>query len=167
SRTNFSDVLRFALLEKYGGLWIDSTVFVVGDIPENAFRLPFYSAHHPWLSYIISSYKFGIVPHLWNTISYEILRQYGSFPSYFFVDMVMEIIYEKNEEARELIDAVSLENQDSLYLVDKLYQEADSSLFDKLIKTNNYFKLSYKNVTDEGLANSAPNSWYNFLFNLA
>ena len=35
--TTMSDVLRFALLEKYGGYWLDATVFFTGSIPEEYF----------------------------------------------------------------------------------------------------------------------------------
>ena len=32
SITNFSDVLRYALLTKYGGLWIDSTCYTTANL---------------------------------------------------------------------------------------------------------------------------------------
>ena len=37
SFTHLSDIIRADLLVKYGGLWIDSTMFVADDIPEEAF----------------------------------------------------------------------------------------------------------------------------------
>ena len=30
----YTDLMRFALLEHYGGTWIDATVYLSGDIPE-------------------------------------------------------------------------------------------------------------------------------------
>lgn len=34
---NFSDYLRFSLLNKYGGIWIDATVFLPHQIPDYCF----------------------------------------------------------------------------------------------------------------------------------
>jgi hypothetical protein len=42
SPTIFSDILRFALLSNYGGFWIDSTVYLSGEI-ENYAREPFFA----------------------------------------------------------------------------------------------------------------------------
>lgn len=41
SFTNFSDIVRCMLLARYGGLWVDSTMFFVQDIPEEWFDYPF------------------------------------------------------------------------------------------------------------------------------
>ena len=37
-----SDVLRFSLLERYGGYWLDATVFFTDDIPQEYFTRNFY-----------------------------------------------------------------------------------------------------------------------------
>lgn len=42
-RAQFADIIRIRLLATYGGLWLDSTVFVSKKIPENIFDLPFFS----------------------------------------------------------------------------------------------------------------------------
>ncbi|MCR5347975.1 MAG: capsular polysaccharide synthesis protein, partial [Fretibacterium sp.] len=41
--THLSDIIRFALLSQYGGLWLDSTVFVADRIPENVFTAEYYT----------------------------------------------------------------------------------------------------------------------------
>lgn len=41
--TTMSDVLRFALLSKHGGYWLDATVFFTGDIPEQFFSGEFFT----------------------------------------------------------------------------------------------------------------------------
>ncbi len=46
SWANFSDIVRNTLLAKYGGLWIDATVWVKGEIPlNNLSKLDFFSAN--------------------------------------------------------------------------------------------------------------------------
>lgn len=38
---HFSDILRLYLLKEYGGIWIDSTIFLSGKIPENVWAADF------------------------------------------------------------------------------------------------------------------------------
>ena len=45
--THFSDLVRMALLRKYGGLWVDSTVFVSRKIPREYLEMELYSIQ-PW-----------------------------------------------------------------------------------------------------------------------
>lgn len=42
-KPQFSDILRLMLLQKYGGIWIDSTIYETGKLPEEAFTLDFFS----------------------------------------------------------------------------------------------------------------------------
>ena len=34
THTHYSDIIRFLLIEKYGGLWLDGTTFLLGNIPD-------------------------------------------------------------------------------------------------------------------------------------
>ena len=34
TNTHFSDIVRFSLIKKYGGMWLDSTIFLLDDIPD-------------------------------------------------------------------------------------------------------------------------------------
>lgn len=40
---HLSDYIRISLLEKYGGLWLDSTIFCAKELPEDYFKLPFFT----------------------------------------------------------------------------------------------------------------------------
>ncbi len=40
---HFSDIVRVNLLNEYGGLWLDSTVFLTGAIPEDIFSADFFA----------------------------------------------------------------------------------------------------------------------------
>ena len=40
--TFFSDILRLFLLEKYGGIWIDATIFMSSEIPAYILKSPFF-----------------------------------------------------------------------------------------------------------------------------
>lgn len=34
SNTHYADIIRFLIIEKYGGLWLDGTTFLLGEIPD-------------------------------------------------------------------------------------------------------------------------------------
>lgn len=38
----FSDILRLFLLEKYGGVWVDATIFMSSEIPRSVLSSPFF-----------------------------------------------------------------------------------------------------------------------------
>jgi mannosyltransferase OCH1-like enzyme len=42
SNTHFSDIVRACLLADYGGVWVDSTVLFLSNIPENIANLPLF-----------------------------------------------------------------------------------------------------------------------------
>lgn len=45
SRTHFSDVLRLALLNEYGGIWIDATTLLTGELPSYITNTPLFVYH--------------------------------------------------------------------------------------------------------------------------
>lgn len=47
TRTFFSDLLRLALLEAYGGAWLDATILLSGPIPERYFDYDFFAFQLP------------------------------------------------------------------------------------------------------------------------
>lgn len=47
SRTQFSDVLRFALLAQHGGIWLDSTILCSGPLPDDAFDRELFTVSRP------------------------------------------------------------------------------------------------------------------------
>ena len=47
SRTHFSDIVRMYLLSRYGGMWIDATVLVTRDIPEEFFGMNYCTLRRP------------------------------------------------------------------------------------------------------------------------
>ncbi len=56
---HFSDYVRFALLEKYGGIWIDATVYMTGPIPADIVEAEFYA---PSISYWMNFSHDGQIP---------------------------------------------------------------------------------------------------------
>ena len=46
-KAQFTDIIRLALLDKYGGVWIDSTMFETGELPKEVFSSEFFTYKNP------------------------------------------------------------------------------------------------------------------------
>ena len=46
SITHLSDILRFNLLYKYGGIWLDATIYLTKEFDEDIYNYSFYTIHH-------------------------------------------------------------------------------------------------------------------------
>ena len=54
---HFADYLRVSLLEKYGGLWLDATIYCSQSIPESFFELSFFTLKSPYKLGYLSKYQ--------------------------------------------------------------------------------------------------------------
>ena len=98
TNTHFSDLIRLALLIKYGGMWIDATVFCSG-YPEYAFNTPLFmfqtreknddaTAAQSWF---ISSEKNEPILTLTRDLLYEYWRENDKLIHYFLIYFFMRI----------------------------------------------------------------------------
>lgn len=117
--TYFSDVLRFSLLEKYGGIWMDSTLFINHNFSIENFKKDFFTFKHGkqtdkhanhsvakfrWTSFCISATKGN------PAISFvkDFLVQYATnekhIVDYFVLDYVLNLCYQTLKEFHQTID---------------------------------------------------------------
>lgn len=65
---HFADYLRVSLIHKYGGLWLDATIFCSAPIPDSYFSIPFFSckskepdmryfSQKRWTSFVLGGFK--------------------------------------------------------------------------------------------------------------
>lgn len=87
---HFSDYLRITLLEKYGGLWLDATIFCSKPIPEDYFHFPFFTLKSPYKeSRYVSKYQ-------WVTFC---LGAWKNNQFYKFVKEAFEVYWLENDVA--------------------------------------------------------------------
>lgn len=170
--TNLSDIIRLGLLSKYGGLWIDATLFITRPLPADLFSLPFFSIkHHPvghfvsdgqWSSFCISAWRNH--PLILN--AFHILTDYWAHEDiqidYFFVDCAFDLLYHTDNASRLAIDAVPFTNENIYRLNCLLPLKYDEAQFTELTRDTYLFKLSWKTYTEAELTRD-PDSYYNHL----
>lgn len=91
----FSDIVRVCLLERFGGLWVDSTLLIAKEIPDSVFEYPMYNVKG------LKDFPFSRnVPDGLNWQSYFL----GSFPHSLFVTLLKEMLLKYTSDKLPLID---------------------------------------------------------------
>lgn len=159
---HFSDYIRYQLLYRYGGVWLDATLFVTQDIGRDGeFDYCLYSAHYKipqddnciahsrWVTPLFFSKEGN--GFMYNT--YKLFEQYHiqyqHCIDYLLIDYIMDYIVSENKEYAHMINSIPYNNED-FQLIYRLYTKPyDNEIFKKIMKSKTYFyKLTYKNVPD-------------------
>ena len=162
SKTHFADYIRIMLLAKYGGLWIDASILVTGDITDETER-PFYtikqrlkdSIHYVsdfrWTVSLIGcsescgKYMFSCLNALFDCY----LRKRTFFIDFFLFDYFIATMYEELPAIKELIDS-NEENCDSFYLLsENLNEKYDEAVMRYIVEQGKFHKTSWKHNYSE------------------
>ncbi len=168
---HFSDVLRSALLYRYGGWWIDSTIFVGRKIDKdffynNSFFTQKYGfkveAPYPdpaegrWATYLLKSpANMPLFKFIYDSWLFY-LDRHDQVLDYYLTDYMIAIAYDSFVWAKESIDSVPPNNLHTGDLM-AFYgnQEYDPEWMDTLTRDTQFFKMSYKaelsHFTPEGM----------------
>ena len=157
TKTHFSDLVRIKLLKEYGGIWMDSTVYISMPISYNELnQLLFtinefdsqsiYVSKARWSGYLIGGRDltlFNILDELLMTYWKENNKQLD----YFLLDYFIMMVYEKNSFICQLVDSNYADTK-ILYLQQLLsLEQAKEEILQILTDKNNKFhKLSYKTM---------------------
>ncbi|MBO0412385.1 capsular polysaccharide synthesis protein [Enterococcus hulanensis] len=171
SITHFSDILRFNLLKNHGGLWLDSTVYIAREIPDNLWLQPYYSSgpfvdnehFNVSLGEWSGFFQGGIKDHPFFCYMDEFFNSYWEkedvLIDYFLIDYAMRIaqrqgILTLNNFGR------NNRNSNMFNLQQKLNKEFEKSNWEEMLKDTFAFKLSYKQKISE-----SEGTYFDELFN--
>lgn len=154
SITNFSDVLRYALLTKYGGLWIDSTCYTTANLPDLN-NIPYYTSkqrkhddatyisRYRWASYLMGGMSNQIFVNERN-LFFEYLEKENRFVDYLLVDYFLNLIYSQSGTCREMMDKCPYYNENILEMASKLNDAYNDTLWNTILSMDTIHKLSWK-----------------------
>ena len=170
-RAHFSDIVRLALLSAYGGLWLDATIFLTGEIPE-------YCCDGDWFMYQRDdaqedkklwrrtyAYYFGWHKHfkvrvlnsiIWakkdNKVIMDLFQLLQSFwkeeehaPDYFFFQILFTEYMRVNEASNCEVKSDCIPNLLQMYLTGS-YQRYT---IESILNMTSLHKLSYKTITSK------------------
>lgn len=172
NKTTFSDILRLELLIKYGGLWIDATVFCTGNKlisqinNSNLFMYqilkPGFDGHtirfSSWLIYSKSNNEVLI---LTRYLMYEYFSSNKKLITYFLLHNFLEIAVSfYQEEYKNILPASSEAPHEMLF---KLFCRFDKSEYDFICSQSDFHKLTYKFNNEETFKDR---TFYHHIINL-
>lgn len=120
----FSDYIRFALMEKYGGWYLDATIYVTKIITKP--KDSFYSIKYDGLYFQIPRGKWSA--YLWYlpqdhplaSFVHQVFDDYWTnhdkIVNYFLIDCIVKTLYELNYEFKSQIDLLSCDNPNLFFL---------------------------------------------------
>ena len=148
SITHFSDIVRLALLFKYGGYWIDSTYFV--NTPLTKVKTSFHTLQlkecftnkHPFVKCIWSINFMAVTKNSFiATYGYHAIlfywKKYNSLIDYFFFDYIIHIAYYNVPEFKKMFEQIPIVSCNIFSLIKKLnseYNPSEICLFNKVGK---------------------------------
>jgi hypothetical protein len=155
SDTHLSDILRFGLLYRYGGMWLDATYYVTAPIPaELLTKRSFYSvkvpvptwhqdiAHGCWSANLLSGEAGNLVfRYLLNGL-YAYWQMQEQAIDYELMDYIIMVGYRNFPEITAAIDALQIDQPEVFSLRMMLNSRFDPDAYEKLLATTSFFKMN-------------------------
>lgn len=153
-----SDYVRASLLSNYGGIWVDSTMYFVRDIPDAAINNVFFTNHRTretsdgiciskarWNGQFLATNEthsriFEKMRRMWE----QYWTLFNSNIEYLMVDFFMARIFETDPEANQLLESVDINNNNLYKLTQNINTPYDEDLWQQLCQNEEFFKLTYK-----------------------
>ncbi len=173
---NFSDYLRVSLVGKYGGLWIDATVFCSYALPDEYFKLPFFSCKSQydencpyvskmrWTAFILGGQRNNMFFKYMKSAFDEYWLHHDCSIDYLLVDYLIVTAYNEIPYIKQLIDNVPINNphRDDLQMAMNLARPAED--FDNIVNTETVlYKLSWRETYSLTTADGKESVYSHFL----
>lgn len=149
----FSDYIRFSLMEKYGGWYLDATVYVTQPI-----KLPrgsFYSGRYAgfieqipqgkWTAYLWYLPKGHPLAQFVHRVFDDYWAHFDTIINYFLIDCIVRTFYECSPQFKAQIDSLTFDNPDLYFLQNAgLEEEYDEAGWKDKCSNNQFFKCNRK-----------------------
>ncbi|MBH9983914.1 capsular polysaccharide synthesis protein [Bifidobacterium asteroides] len=160
-----SDIIRVALLERYGGLWMDATVLQTSPIPEEVFKVPFWSVKNlngsfpysrrvpyalQWQSYFLASAPHALFVRAMKSFLLEYVHRYSTLIDYYLIFYFAHFLlsevpilrkeYENlqaNNQLCELLDPFLMRERSMSHLDVSTFQNTETIIY-KLSRHHQY-----------------------------
>ena len=163
SFTHLSDIIRVNLLAKYGGLWLDSAMFLANDLPDEVFATEYYTC-----KYIQSKYNVRVPKCKWvigifgarrksclfcfiAEMFSEYLKTHNKFLDFYLTDQILVTAFYNIPEVYNEWEKIPYNNPEwfSLYEECKDGKEWNPEFFAELASSTTIHRLTYKSEYDK------------------
>lgn len=185
----FADIIRLMLLEKYGGVWIDATMLLTGELPKEAFELDFFTykntlglcfdkvnnfkeleitcnhLNRPIMlpsTWFISSSSNNIIVSLWLKLLLEYWKYEDILIDYFIMDYFFVLLLLNNKICRKEFENIPNYLTTHVEVLQSVMPEDfDEELFEEIKSISPLHKLTLNYTPDK----SNTNRFYNKILN--
>lgn len=170
SWAHFSDIVRTSLLAKYGGLWLDATVWVSGKLPiEKILEKPFWSANSKsehrdsdvcfwtsgewnWSTWCMSvNHNNSILFSFISSIMQKTACLQKVWPDYVFQDYLIYYACRHSKTVCHDMESMIIANPKRNELAEQMGLIYNEETYKKLISSEFVFKLSFKTKLKEDI----------------
>lgn len=153
---HYSDIVRISLLAEYGGVWIDSTVFISQPIPDYLFSERFYTARSVdneafyfsrsrWVGYFITGAKDFPLFAFVRDMLFSYWKVTDRIIAYLLLDYLFDIACRYLPEVADTINALPNNNLLRGELMTRINEPFSAELFDRLEHGDTFLsKLSWR-----------------------
>lgn len=150
-----SDIVRFALLAKYGGFWVDACDFFLNDtFFKDAQHHSFYSVkgfenkikitRQLWSDGLLACGKGNKYPQLMLELLLAYCRQENYLIEYFLSSCFQNVAYIRLMNLRRMFDAYRFNNTDFFSIRWNFAAEYDEALYQRIVRENSVVNLTWK-----------------------
>ena len=150
SNIHFSDIIRVCLLDKYGGVWLDSTVLLTDKIPEDILKADFFAltgqGHLKNNNWFLKSNPNHILIKSIKKYLFEYWKQENKLFDYFIYHLFFDLMLERNENLMEEWKKIPIYYEEDCYDFGDVYlfKPYDEKIFNEVLKKTTFHKLKYK-----------------------
>lgn len=158
--THFSDIIRAELLKRYGGIWIDATVFCNKKIDLKPVSQIYTAKCSPtpksltlgrWTGFLIGDKKGSKLFSFMSEAFDQYWEKYDSLVAYLLIDYIIAIAYKHFPEVRKEYEQIPVNQTGLWYMLRKMNDQYDPNVWNQAIRNADYWKLSYKEEFNGGL----------------
>ena len=172
SFTLFSDILRFNLLKRWGGIWMDSTIFCVESLPTDYLTAPIFTAksaeaisecpaNYRWTCYLMAGCAENIIFRFLVDFFDAYFQEHKTAIQYFLVDYGVQLAYDNIDSIRRALDSIPINNEKRGFLTKHLCNEyTEQFSIEKLRNGTQFYKLFWKQECEEYTPDGKPTVWH-------
>lgn len=158
TRTHLSDFIRVAVLYKYGGVYLDSTIYPTRPLSDKFFSLPFFSNHAEWnprdpqiarsrwSSFMCGCRKGNLLMKAALEVFTEYWKRYDRLMDYVLIDYTYNLLYNHVPSIKKMVDETPFNNPQIWSLQTVLDKTCTEERFKELMAEPlaDVYKFSYK-----------------------
>ena len=153
--TKISDILRVSLLAKYGGTWVDATIYMKEEFDSSLLLQNYYTiktggiedyspniSNNRWKGFFLSgnSSLFSFT----RDFFFEYYSRYDIAVDYLLIDYIFDIAYKYDEKIKNQMLELEKSNPNLFWLESHLGDKFDQKVWDNITETTKVFKTTYK-----------------------